>query len=116
MKPTIYLLLVLSGIVVPCPAVKRVTAAQLEQLATSLHGKPDADLAYQIGDLELTERLSPKRIARLGAAFPGEKSRQALPGLPPLPSFRLPRLRKSRTPPHPILPPCGGSLVWLPTR
>jgi VWFA-related protein len=78
MQRTIFLLLVLSGMVVPCHAVKRVTAAQLEQLVTSLHGKPDSDLAYQIGDLELTERLSAERIARLSAALPGEKSRQAL--------------------------------------
>jgi VWFA-related protein len=90
MKRTIYLLLVLSGIVVPCPAVKRVTTAQLEQLVTNLHGKPDADLAYQVGDLELTERLGPERIARLGAALPGEKSRQALAGIAAASQFHAP--------------------------
>ena len=35
--------------------------AQLEQFVSGLRGKQDADLAYQIGDLELTERLSPER-------------------------------------------------------
>jgi hypothetical protein len=90
MKRTIYLLLVLSGIVVPCPAVKRVTAAQLEQLVTSLHGKPDADLAYQIGDLELTERLSAKPIGRLEAILPGEKSRQALTAIAAASQFQAP--------------------------
>jgi hypothetical protein len=90
MKRTILVLLVLSGIAVPCPAVKRVTTAQLEQLVTSLHGKPDAGLAYQIGDLELTERLSPERIARLGAALPGEKSRQALTAIADASQFQAP--------------------------
>jgi hypothetical protein len=42
MKRTIFLLLVLSGMVVPSHAVKRVTVAQLEHLVTSLHGKPMA--------------------------------------------------------------------------
>ncbi len=90
MKRTIFLLLVLSGMVVPCQAVKRVTAAQLEQLVASLHGKPDGDLAYQIGDLELTERLSAERTARLGAALPGEKSRQALTAIADASSFQAP--------------------------
>ena len=90
MKRTIFLLLVLSGMVVPGHAVKRVTAAQLDQLVTALHGKPDSDVAYQIGDLELTERLSAKRIARLGAALPGEKSQQALTAIADASSFQSP--------------------------
>jgi len=90
MKRTIYLLLVLSGIAVPCQAVKRVSAAQLEQLVTSLDGKPDGDLAYQIGDLELTEQLSAGRMTRLAAALPGEKSRQALTAIGDASSFQAP--------------------------
>jgi VWFA-related protein len=88
MKRTIFVLLVVSGMVVPCQAVKRVTAAQLEQFVTGLHGKPDADQAYQIGDLELTERLSAERTARLSAALPGEKSRQALTAIADASSFQ----------------------------
>lgn len=90
MKRSIFLLLVLSGIAFPCHAVKRVTAAQLEQLVTSLHGKPDSDLAYQIGDLELTERLSAERTTRLSAALPGEKSRQALTAIADASQFQAP--------------------------
>jgi hypothetical protein len=111
MKRAIFLLLVLSGMVVPSHALKRVTAAQLEQLVTSLHGKPDSDQAYQIGDLELTERLSAERTTRLSAALPGEKSRRSRT----LPNFKLPQQKRSRPPPHPMSPPSGGSWVWPPT-
>ncbi|HEY1895852.1 MAG TPA: hypothetical protein VGG62_06255, partial [Terracidiphilus sp.] len=90
MKRAIFLLLGLSGLVVPCQAVKRVSTAQLEQLVTSLHGKPDADQAYQIGDLELTERVSAGRIARLSAALPGEKSREALNAVADASQFQAP--------------------------
>jgi len=90
MKRTIFLSLVLSGMVVPSHAVKRVTVAQLEHLVTSLHGKPDGDQAYQISDLELTERLSTERIARLGAALPGEKTRQALTAIAAVSQFHAP--------------------------
>ena len=40
--------------------------------------QPDADLARQLLAMELTERLSTAKLARLRAALPGEKSQQAL--------------------------------------
>ncbi len=70
------LLLVIGA--VPAPGARRVNLAQLEQMVSALHGKPDAEVAFRIADQELTERLSPARTARLTAALPGEKSRQAL--------------------------------------
>jgi hypothetical protein len=103
MKRTILLLLVLSGMIVPCHAVKRVAAAQLEQLVTSLQGKPDSDLAYQIGDLELTERLSAERIARLSQALPGEKSRQALTAIAAASQFQAPPAEEIPATPAPDL-------------
>jgi len=58
--------------------VEKVTVAQLEQALAAAHGKPDADVAQQLSGLELTERLSTARFARLNADLSGEKARQAL--------------------------------------
>src|ERR1700686_4353039 len=90
MKLVSLLLLVLTATAIPSLAVKRVSVAQLEQMLASAHGKPDTDLAYQIGDLRLTERLSAVRIARLNAALPGEKSRQTLIAIADPSEFQAP--------------------------
>ncbi len=58
MKRSAFVLLVLCGITICSHAAKRVTIAQLEQLISTSHAKQDADLAYQIADVQLTERLS----------------------------------------------------------
>ena len=78
MKRSVTVLLILSAITIRSQAVKRITVAQLEQLISISQAKQDSDLAYQIGDVQLTERLSETAIARLYAALPGERSRQAL--------------------------------------
>jgi VWFA-related protein len=62
----------------PAFAVKRITVAQLEQVLATAHASSDAVVAEQIAGYELTERLSAIRYARLSAALPGEKARQAL--------------------------------------
>jgi VWFA-related protein len=59
-------------------AAKRVTVAELAQALTEIRGKADADVAWQIGDLELTERLTARSLARMQSSLPGEKSKQAL--------------------------------------
>lgn len=59
-------------------AYKPATIAQLEQILSAAHGKTDKDLARQLGELELTERLSTFRLETLEASVPGDKSRQAL--------------------------------------
>ena len=48
-------------------AAKRVTVAQLEQALTAAHAahKPDAEIARQIGGLELSERLTEATLNRL---------------------------------------------------
>ena len=62
----------------PALAYEPATIAQLEQILAAAHGKPDKDLAKQLGALELTERLSTVRLEKLQASLPGIKSRQAL--------------------------------------
>jgi hypothetical protein len=62
----------------PEDAAHKVTVQELEQAVASDHGKTDAETAQALGALELTERLSASRLARLNAGMPGEKSQQAL--------------------------------------
>jgi VWFA-related protein len=62
----------------PAFAAKSITVAQLEQALATAHASPDAVVAEQLSSFELTERLSAARYARLSAALPGEKARQAL--------------------------------------
>jgi VWFA-related protein len=63
------LLVVLASLVPYAGAAKRVTVAQLEQALTAAHAahKPDADIAHQIGGLELSERLTEATLNRLSA-------------------------------------------------
>jgi len=62
----------------PAFAAKRITVEQLEQVLAGDHGKLDAEVARDLSDLELTERLSTVRLSRLASSLPGEKARQAL--------------------------------------
>ncbi len=72
------LLFLLAGVALSASAVKRVTAEQLERLMTAAHGKPDAKVAQQLVNLELSERLGAAKLARWEADLPGPESRQAL--------------------------------------
>ena len=71
-------LILLAGTTLSALAAKRITVAQLEQVLTSARGKPDAEVAQQISDLELTERLSTEKLSQLKAGLPGEKADQNL--------------------------------------
>ncbi|MDE3186634.1 MAG: VWA domain-containing protein [Acidobacteriota bacterium] len=75
---TLALILLLAVWSVPAIAARRVTVEQLEQTLATLHGRQDADAAWQIAGLELSERLSDARLRQLQDDLPGEKSRQAL--------------------------------------
>jgi hypothetical protein len=75
------LLLFLAIATLPAIAAKRVTVEQLEQAVAAAHGKPDADVAQQLSELQLTERLSEARLAKLKANMPGETAEQALVAL-----------------------------------
>jgi len=74
----------------PALASKPITTGQLDQLLTSAHGKTDADVARQIADLRLTERLSFARLVEMQKPLPGDKSRQALLALADESAFLTP--------------------------
>ena len=75
------LFLFLAITTLPAIAAKRVTVEQLEQAVAAAHGKPDAEVAQQLFDLQLTERLSVPRFAKLKTNMPGETAEQALVAL-----------------------------------
>ncbi len=72
------ILLACLGLALPLQAAKRVSIGQLDEVIAQGASKPDTDLAWQIGDVQLTERISATGLAKLLKALPGEKSRQAL--------------------------------------
>ncbi len=72
------ILLALAGSTLPSFAAQPTTVEQLERMLAQSQGKPDAEVARQLADVELTERLSSARLVQLRADAPGEKSRQAL--------------------------------------
>lgn len=78
MARTIALLVALIATALPALAAKRMTVAELEQTLATLHGKSDADAAWQIAGVELTERLTAVRLGRMQSSVAGDKSRQAL--------------------------------------
>ena len=65
------LLLTLAGFVLPAFGAKRVTVDELEQTLAAAHSLPDAEVAKQLSDLELSERLSTARLDRLETKVPG---------------------------------------------
>jgi hypothetical protein len=75
---TLALLLTLTGFMRLAFGAERVTVDRLEQTLTAAHSLQDAEVARQLSDLELTERLSTAQLDRLETELPGEKSRQAL--------------------------------------
>ncbi|HEY1901209.1 MAG TPA: hypothetical protein VGG56_02185 [Terracidiphilus sp.] len=82
MRRCIFFLLILS-LALPAfseahRAAEQVTVPQLEQTLAATAGKSDKQVAQQLSELVLTERLSESRRARLQAALPGPESRQAL--------------------------------------
>jgi VWFA-related protein len=81
MKRTIALILLLVGLTLSAHGAKRVTVAELEQVLEGIHGKTDGDVAWQVANLQLTERLTDVPLARMQIRLPGEQSRQALRAL-----------------------------------
>ena len=71
-------LLALAGVPLAGFAAQRVTVEKLEQTLSRVQGKSDAELARQLSEMQLSERLSTARLEQLKADLPGEKSRQAL--------------------------------------
>jgi hypothetical protein len=76
---TFTVLLLLAGMALQALAsAVKANVEQLEQLLTAIHGKSDSQIAEQLSALELTERLSEWRLARLEAGLPGSRSRKRL--------------------------------------
>lgn len=62
----------------PIPHPRRVSLAQLDQLLAASRGESDADLAKQLSELALTERLSEHRLSLFDATASGKRVRQEL--------------------------------------
>jgi len=60
------------------PPPRSVTVKQLEQMLTENRSKPDAEVARQLADMELSERLSETRLSASMAAMRGKRTREAL--------------------------------------
>ena len=71
-------LLLLLGFAWPAWAVKSLTIGQMEDLLAKLEGKADGKVAGELGELELTERVSTARLAKWEAKFPGERTQREL--------------------------------------
>src|ERR1700722_20597961 len=95
------LLLLLAGTVPPAFSAKAITLEKVDQLLIHAHGKPDAKVAKQLFNLELTERVNSARFARWEAELPGPNSRQALLRWPMRRHFSASHQRRS--PPLPCL-------------
>jgi VWFA-related protein len=77
MRKFAFLLLLLAS-ASPLFAGHQVTISQLEQQLIALRAKPDAEAARLLEEYQLTERLSPARLAQIEKDVPGEKTRQVL--------------------------------------
>ena len=75
-KLAFLLLLVMTSL--PASAAKRVTVTQLESLLLEVRAKPDAEVARQLSNLELTERVSASRLSQWSALPLGSATRSAL--------------------------------------
>jgi len=93
---TLVIVLAILWSALPASASKGITVAELEQRLVSDRGKADVDVARQLADFELTERLSATTLARLQSVAPGAKTSQELTILAdqstflPLPAAEIP--------------------------
>jgi hypothetical protein len=71
-------LLLLAAAAWPAMAAKTMSIEQAEQYLLKLHGQPDAKVAQEIGEVEITERVSTARLEHWKADLPGERTREAL--------------------------------------
>lgn len=80
-------LLLLLGFALPATAGKPITIDQLDQLLAKLQGKPDAKVAHELEDLQLSERVSLAKLARWEDKYPGSHTQQELIKLADLSAF-----------------------------
>jgi len=72
------ILLLLAGFSWPAMASKSMSVDEFEQLIAKLQKKPDAHVAQELSEIELTERVSLERLVKWEKDFPGTKSHEAL--------------------------------------
>lgn len=78
------------GFALPASASKSISIAELEQKLATDRGRPDVEVAQQLSEFELTERLSTTTLARLESNSPGTKTSQELKILADQSAFLLP--------------------------
>jgi len=83
-------LLLLLGIAWPAMADKNLSIEQMEQLLIKLQGKADGKVAGDLEGVQLTERVSPERLARWEAEFPGKRAHEELMKLADMSAFQNP--------------------------
>src|ERR1700684_2711717 len=74
----VFLSVLLTGLASPAWAAKSLSVDQVEQLLVQLGGKPDAKVAADLDDVQLTQRVSSARLAHWEAEFPGDRAREEL--------------------------------------
>jgi VWFA-related protein len=80
----------LIGLVPQAWSARPVSVAELEQALAASQSLPDGELAAQLSDLRLTERLSWARLVHLRSELGGAKSQRALLGLADCSAFLEP--------------------------
>ena len=83
-------LLLLWGIAWPAMADKTMSIEQMEQILIKLQGKPDGKVAGELEGVQLAERVTPARLAKWEAEFPGKQTREQLVKLADMTSFLNP--------------------------
>jgi VWFA-related protein len=63
------------------PAIRRITVAELQQQLLAARALSEGEVASQLSNLELTERLSDEKLASWTAELRGKQARQALTAL-----------------------------------
>src|SRR3984885_15921825 len=71
-------------------AGRQISGEQLEQMLAGANREPDIELAKQLSELELTDRLSAERLTRCEANLTGPFARRALRALADRSSFLAP--------------------------
>jgi hypothetical protein len=88
-------------------ALTPMTGAQLEQRLSTVRDQPDAEVAKELSQIELSERLSAARLSRCEAGLPGPRSREALmavadvaafldPAAADVPALKIPSVEAQR--------------------
>lgn len=81
-------LLVLSATATPAFAARLLTIDQMEDLLARLHGKSDSKVASELDEVQLTERVTPTRLARWESQFPSPRVHEEMMRLADLSVFQ----------------------------